>query len=193
MKEPAAHAQKVSSPRELGLLKIQFGGSVRISAGVKSTKKRAQNQKFYSIFSKNRGNGRGMSPGVRILSGHPKKPLAGHTARPAFPAGGKPRFFHRLYLYFNFLFIAAFPENANPRKLWFRALARNAGHAVRPANNLWFRALARNAGHAVRPANNFLRAAKQTGVQQHPNYTSKKPVNRERNEANAQGHHLRYL
>ena len=32
---------------------------------------------------------------------------------------------------------------------------------------LWF-VLCTNAGHAVRPANNFLRAAKQTGVQQHP-------------------------
>ena len=174
MKEPAAHAQKASSPRELGLLKIQFGGSVRISAGVKLTKKRAQNQKFYSIFFKKSREWKGHEPRCPDRIRTPEKPLAGHTAWPAFPASGKPRFFTGCTLILRCSISPAFQKGWYLRKLWFRALARNAGHAVRPANN-------------------FLRAAKQTGVQQHPNYTSKKPVNRERNEANAQGHHLRYL
>ena len=62
-----------------------------------------------------------MSPGVQISSGHLKNRL------PAYGLAGISRkretaFFHGLYLYFQSLFIAVFPENANPRKLWFRAL-----------------------------------------------------------------------
>ena len=149
MKEPAAHAQKASSPRELGLLKIQFGGSVRISAGVKLTKKRAQNQKFYSIFFKKSREWKGHEPRCPDFIWTPEKPLAGRTAWPAFPASGKPRFFTGCTSTFRRSASSTFLEGDNLRKLWFRALARNAGHAVRPANN-------------------FLRAAKQTGVQQHP-------------------------
>ncbi|HIR60791.1 MAG TPA: hypothetical protein IAB37_04375, partial [Candidatus Faecivivens stercoravium] len=51
-------------------------------------------------------------------------------------------------------YIARFPEKLVPQKIVVSCFARNAGHAVRPANN-------------------FLRAAKQTGVQQHPNNTKK--------------------
>ena len=55
-----------------------------------------------------------VSPGVRIL------------CRPYGTAGisrkRETAFFHGLYLYYQSLFIAVFPENANPRKLWFRAL-----------------------------------------------------------------------
>ena len=77
----------------------------------------------------------------------PEKPLAGRTAWPAFPAGGKPRFFTGCTPIFRCSASATFPEGDNLRKLF--------------------------AGHAVRPANNFLRAAKQTGVQQHPKNASK--------------------
>ena len=52
----------------------------------------------------------------------PEKPLAGHTVRPGISRKRETAFFHGLYLYFQSLFIAVFPENANPRKLWFRAL-----------------------------------------------------------------------
>ena len=52
----------------------------------------------------------------------PEKPLAGHTARPAFPAGGKPRFFTGCTPIFRCGASSAFPEGANLRKLWFRAL-----------------------------------------------------------------------
>ena len=58
----------------------------------------------------------------------PEKPLAGRTARPAFPAGGKPRFFTGCTPIFRCSASSAFPEGDNLRKLF-------AGHAVRPANN----------------------------------------------------------
>ncbi len=73
--------------------KNQFGQTIRIGAGVKVTKKRGKNQKFYSIFFKKSREWKGHEPrcpdGIRT----PEKPLAGHTVRPAFPASGKPRFF----------------------------------------------------------------------------------------------------
>ena len=42
--------------------KTKFGGNVRIGAGVKITKKRAQNKKFYSIFFKKSRASKGQSP-----------------------------------------------------------------------------------------------------------------------------------
>ena len=62
-----------------------------------------------------------MSPGVRMESGHLKNRLPAIRYGRHFPQAGN-RVFHGLYLYFQSLFIAVFPENANPRKLWFRAL-----------------------------------------------------------------------
>ena len=62
-----------------------------------------------------------MSPGVRIKSGHLKNRL-----RPYSVAGISRRretaLFHRLYAYFTLLIITTYLENANLRKLWFRAL-----------------------------------------------------------------------
>ena len=52
----------------------------------------------------------------------PEKPLAGHTAWPAFPWGGKPRFFTGCTPIFRCSASSTFPEGANLRKLWFRAL-----------------------------------------------------------------------
>ena len=57
------------------------------------TKKRAQNEKFYSIFFKKSREWKGHEPRCPDRIRTPEKPLAGHTARPAFPASGKPRFF----------------------------------------------------------------------------------------------------
>ena len=74
------------------LSKNKFGRNVRIGAGVKVAKKRAQNKKFYSIFSKNRGNGRGMSPGVQISSGHLKNHLPAIRLGRHFPQAGNRAF-----------------------------------------------------------------------------------------------------
>ena len=84
----------------------------------------------------------------------PEKPLAGHTVRPAFPVSGKPRF-SRVVPLFPVLVYRRFSGERQPQKIVVSCFARNAGHAVRPANN-------------------FLRAAKQTGVQQHPKNTQKR-------------------
>ena len=40
----------------------KFDGNVKIGAGVKVTKKRAQNEKFYSIFFKKSREWKGQSP-----------------------------------------------------------------------------------------------------------------------------------
>ena len=77
----------------LRLSKNKFGGNVRIGAGVKVTKKRAQNEKFYSIFFKKSREWKGHEPRCPDFIWTPEKPLAGRTAWPAFPASGKPRFF----------------------------------------------------------------------------------------------------
>ena len=47
---------------------------------------------FTRFFSKNRGNGRGMSPGVRIESGHPKKRLPAIRRGRHFPQAGNRAF-----------------------------------------------------------------------------------------------------
>ena len=73
--------------------KNEFSGNIRIGAGVTVTKKRAKNQKFYSIFFKKSREWRGHEPRCPDFIWTPEKPLAGHTAWPAFPASGKPRFF----------------------------------------------------------------------------------------------------
>ena len=123
-------------------------GNVRIGAGVKMTKKRAQNEKFYSIFFKKSREWRGHEPRRPDRIRTPEKPHAGHTAWPAFPASGKPRFFTGCTSICSCSISPTFLKSGYPRKLF--------------------------AGHAVRPANNFLRAAKQTGVQQHPKNTQKR-------------------
>ncbi len=41
---------------------LHFDGNVRIGAGVKVTKKRVQNEKFYSIFFKKSREWKGQSP-----------------------------------------------------------------------------------------------------------------------------------
>ena len=46
----------------MSLSKNEFSGNVRIGAGVKVTKKRAQNEKFYSIFFKKSRDWKGQSP-----------------------------------------------------------------------------------------------------------------------------------
>ena len=46
----------------LRLSKNKFGGNVKIGVGIKITKKRAKNQKFYSIFFKKSREWRGQSP-----------------------------------------------------------------------------------------------------------------------------------
>ena len=77
----------------LRLSKNKFGGNARIGAGVTVAKKRAQNEKFYSIFFKKSRDWKGHEPRCPDSIRTPEKTLAGHTARPAFPASGKPRFF----------------------------------------------------------------------------------------------------
>ena len=46
----------------LRLSKNKFGGNARIGAGVTVAKKRAQNEKFYSIFFKKSREWKGQSP-----------------------------------------------------------------------------------------------------------------------------------
>ena len=46
----------------MSLSKNEFSGNVRIGAGVKVTKKRAQDEKFYSIFFKKSRDWKGQSP-----------------------------------------------------------------------------------------------------------------------------------
>ena len=72
--------------------KNEFSGNIRIGAGVTVTKKRAKNQKFYSIFLKNRGSGEGMSPGVQISSGHLKNHLPAIRLGRHFPQAGNRAF-----------------------------------------------------------------------------------------------------
>ena len=74
------------------LSKNKFGGNVRIGAGVKVTKKRAQNEKFYSIFFKKSREWKGQSPGVRIKSGHLKNRLPAIRLGRHFPQAGNRAF-----------------------------------------------------------------------------------------------------
>ena len=90
------------------------------------------------------------SSGVRIKSGRLKKPLAGRTGLAGISRRRETALFHRLYAYSLLQYIARFPERLVPQKIVVSCFSTKCG------------------GHAVRPANNFLRAAKQTGVQQHP-------------------------
>ena len=106
----------------LRLSKNRFGGNARIGAGAGVTKKRGKSEKFYSIFFKKSREWRGHEPRCPDRIRTPEKPLAGHTARPAFPWGGKPRFFIGCTPIFRCSASSAFPEGANLRKLWFRAL-----------------------------------------------------------------------
>ena len=112
------------SRREPSLSKNEFGGNVRIGAGAKVTKKRAQNEKFYSIFFKKSREWKGHEPRCPDFIWTPEKPLAGHTAWPAFPASGKPRFFTGCTSICSCSISPTFPKRGYPRKLWFRACTK---------------------------------------------------------------------
>ena len=69
-------------------------------AGVKVTKKRAQNEKFYSFFFKKSREWRGQSPGVRIESGHLKNRLPAVRRGRHFPQAGNRAFSQVVRLFF---------------------------------------------------------------------------------------------
>ena len=61
-------------------------------AGAETTKKRAKNQKFYSIFFKKSREWKGQSPGVRMKSGHLKNRLPAIRRGRHFPQAGNRAF-----------------------------------------------------------------------------------------------------
>ena len=72
--------------------KNEFGGNVRIGAGAKVTKKRAQNEKFYSIFFKKSREWKGHEPRCPDFIWTPEKPLAGLRLGRHFPQAGNRAF-----------------------------------------------------------------------------------------------------
>ena len=89
---------------------------------------------FTRFFSKNRGTGRGMRPGVRIPSGHLKNRLPAIRYGRHFPQAGN-RVFSRVVPLLPVLVYRRFSGERQPQKIVVSCFARNAGHAVRPANN----------------------------------------------------------
>ena len=75
-------------------------GVSRKSTGVKVTKKRAKNQKFYSIFFKKSRDWKGQSPGVRIESGHLKNRLPAVRHGRHFPQAGNRAFSQVVRLFY---------------------------------------------------------------------------------------------
>ena len=99
---------------------------------------------FTRFFSKNRGTGRGMSPGVRIPSGHLKKRLPAIRHGRHFPQAGN-RVFSRVVPLLPVLVYRRFSGERQPQKIVVSCFARNAGHAIRPANNFLRACVARPA------------------------------------------------
>ena len=99
---------------------------------------------FTRFFSKNRGNGRGMSPGVRMESGHLKNRLPAIRYGRHFPQAGN-RVFSRVVPLFPVLVYRRFSGERQPQKIVVSCFARNAGHAIRPANNFLRACVARPA------------------------------------------------
>ena len=119
------------------------------------TKKPAQNEKFYSIFSKNRGTGRGMSPGVRMESGHLKNRLPAIRRGRHFPQAGN-RAFSQVVRLFS---VAV-----------YRPLSRKAG----TSENCGF-VLCTKCGPCRTARKQFSKGLRsKTGVQQHPKNTQKR-------------------
>ena len=99
---------------------------------------------FTRFFSKNRGTGRGMSPGVRMESGHLKNRLPAIRYGRHFPQAGN-RVFSRVVPLFPVLVYRRFSGERQPQKIVVSCFARNAGHAIRPANNFLRACVARPA------------------------------------------------
>ena len=110
---------------------------------------------FTRFFSKNRGNGRGMSPGVRIESGHLKNRLPAIRRGRHFPQAGN-RAFSQVVRLFS---VAV-----------YRPLSRKAG----TSENCGF-VLCTKCGPCRTARKQFSKGLRsKTGVQQHPKNTQKK-------------------
>ena len=127
----------------------------RKSTGVKVTKKRAKNQKFYSIFFKKSREWKGQSPGVRIESGHLKNRLPAVRHGRHFPQAGNRAFSQVVRLFF----VAA-------HRLPFRKeiTSENCGFVLRT-----------KCGPCRMARKQFSKGLRsKTGVQQHPKNTQKR-------------------
>ena len=110
---------------------------------------------FTRFFSKNRGNGRGMSPGVRIESGHLKNRLPAIRRGRHFPQAGN-RAFSQVVRLFS---VAV-----------YRPLSRKAG----TSENCGF-VLCTKCGPCRTARKQFSKGLRsKTGVQQHPKNTQKR-------------------
>ena len=110
---------------------------------------------FTRFFSKNRGSGEGMSPGVRIESGHPKKRLPAIRLGRHFPQAGNRAFSQVVRLFF----VAA-------HRLPFRKAitSENCGFV-----------LCTKCGPCRTARKQFSKGLRsKTGVQQHPKNTQKR-------------------
>ena len=85
-----------------------------------------------------------MSPGVRIPSGHLKKRLPAIRHGRHFPQAGN-RVFSRVVPLLPVLVYRRFSGERQPQKIVVSCFARNAGHAIRPANNFLRACVARPA------------------------------------------------
>ena len=140
----------------------KFDGNVKIGAGVKVTKKRAQNEKFYSIFFKKSREWKGQSPGVRIESGHLKNRLPAVRRGRHFPQAGNRAFSQVVRLFF---------VAAHRLPFWKAITSENCGFV-----------LCTKCGPCRTARKQFSKGLRsKTGVQQHPknNPKNKRPgVNR---------------
>ena len=85
-----------------------------------------------------------MSPGVRMESGHLKNRLPAIRYGRHFPQAGN-RVFSRVVPLFPVLVYRRFSGERQPQKIVVSCFARNAGHAIRPANNFLRACVARPA------------------------------------------------
>ena len=94
-----------------------------------------EDQKFrVKPFLKGLREWKGQSPGVRMESGHLKNRLPAIRYGRHFPQAGN-RVFSRVIPLFPVPVYRRFSGERQPQKIVVSCFARNAGHAVRPANN----------------------------------------------------------
>ena len=110
---------------------------------------------FTRFFSKNRGNGRGMSPGVQISSGHLKNRLPAVRLGRHFPQAGNRAFSQVVRLFF---------VAAHRLPFWKAITSENCGFV-----------LCTKCGPCRMARKQFSKGLRsKTGVQQHPKNTQKR-------------------